>query len=145
MLVKEILRDKGRAVVSIPPEESVAGAMKIIVEEKIGALMVMEGDKVLGIVTERDIFRLICREREKAFSLPIADIMTRKIVIGVPDDHIDALMAIMTNNRFRHVPIMDGDRLVGLVSIGDLVKSQVKNLKIENRYLIDYITGKYPA
>ena len=94
---------------------------------------------------ERDIFRLMATHGESAFSRPVKDFMTENLVVCVPDDDIDTAMACMTNNRFRHLPIVENKKVVGIISIGDVVKAQVHNLKVENHYLIDYITGKYPG
>jgi len=87
----------------------------------------------------------VAKEGEGALSKTIREVMTTRLVVGVLEDEIDMVMALMTNNRFRHLPIMDGRKMVGIISIGDIVKTQVNNLEIENRYLMDYITGKYPG
>jgi CBS domain-containing protein len=145
MKLGDILNTKSSEIITISPNNTIKQAMDKIVEKKIGALLVMNGDIVVGIITERDIFRQIHQKGEKAFSAAVRDIMTQNLVVGVPDDDVDLAMAMMTNNRFRHLPVMDAKKLVGLISIGDLVKVQVKDIQIENRYLMDYITGKYPA
>ena len=145
MKIQDILKVKGDHVETIAPDETIRQAMDKIINKRIGALIVMEEDNVKGIITERDIARLIHKDGEKAFAGAVRDTMTRKLIVGLPDDEVDLAMALMTNNRFRHLPVMNGKRLVGIISIGDIVKAQVKNLEIENRYLIDYIIGKYPA
>lgn len=145
MRVRDILKSKGSDFESISPRQGVKEAINKMLDKKIGSLLVMKNEELVGIVTDRDIFWKVNREGEKMLSVKVADIMTTKLVVGLPDDDIETAMAYMTNNRFRHLPIMDGSKVVGIISIGDIVKTQVHNLKVENRYLIDYITGKYPA
>lgn len=145
MKIKDILKAKGTHVETIASNDTIRQAMDKIIKKQIGALLVMEKNGLEGIITERDIARLIHKEGEKAFANIIGDTMTRRLIVGLPNDDVDLAMALMTNNRFRHLPVMDGPKLVGIISIGDIVKAQVKNLQIENRYLMDYITGKYPA
>jgi CBS domain-containing protein len=145
MKIRDILKSKNGGIITIEPEKTVREAMNVIAEKKIGALLVMEDRKLVGIITERDIFRLVVADGEKAFSKKVGEVMTRNLVIGIPDDDMDTAMAYITNNRFRHLPIIDDQEVVGIISIGDLIKCQVHNLKVENRYLMDYITGKYPG
>ncbi|MEW5925383.1 MAG: CBS domain-containing protein [Candidatus Zixiibacteriota bacterium] len=145
MKVRDILITKGSEFESISPEQSVKEAITKLLEKKIGSLLVVRNNELLGIVTDRDLFWRMSREGDKALNGKVADIMTTKLIVGLPDDDIDIAMAYMTNNRFRHLPILDGSRVVGIISIGDIVKTQVQDLKVENRYLMDYITGKYPA
>ncbi len=148
MKVRDILKAKGGQCETIHPEATIKEAMDRIMDKKIGALPVMKDKNLVGIITERDIFRLIYKHREdlrEIFDNKVADVMTTHLIIGVPDDDMEAVEALMTNNRFRHLPILDGKKLAGIVSIGDVVKMEAKNLKIENRYLQDYIVGKYPG
>ena len=148
MKVREILNIKGGTTYRISPETTVREAMNEINSKKIGALLVEAEGTLQGIVTERDIFRLLHKyadESDRAFNSRIKDVMTTNVVIGLLDDDIDMVEALMTNNRFRHLPIMDGKKIAGIISIGDVVKTLAKNLQIENRYLKDYITGKYPG
>ena len=145
MKVRDILETKGKGVESIGPDNSIREAMDKIADKKIGALIVMKDDAPVGIITERDIFRLMVAEGESAFSKPVEEFMTENLVVCIPEDDINTAMACMTNNRFRHIPIVENKQVVGIVSIGDIVKAQVHNLKVENHYLKDYIAGKYPA
>jgi len=145
MKISEVLKAKGSTIESICPDNSIREAMDKIVDRKIGSLLVMKDDIAVGIISERDIFRLMATHGEAAFSKPVREFMTENLVVCVPDDDIDMAMARMTNNRFRHLPIVENRKVVGIISIGDIVKTQVHNLKVENRYLIDYITGKYPG
>jgi CBS domain-containing protein len=145
MKLQDILKSKGSGFEWTEPDRSVKEAMHKIAEKKIGSLLVMKNDMLAGIITEKDIFRVMLENGEKAFSQPVEKFMTTNPVIGVPEDDIETAVAYMTNNRFRHLPVMNGNKVVGIVSIGDIVKAQAKNLKTENRYLVDYITGKYPG
>jgi len=129
--VKDILTTKGSDYFSIAPEITVKEAMESIADKKIGALLVISNEKLVGIITERDIFRMVASHNEEAFEKPVADYMTTKLIVGLPEDSVDVAMAYMTNNRFRHLPIVDNNKVVGIISIGDLVKTEVKNLKVE--------------
>lgn len=145
MNVNDLLKAKNRDTVTIAPENTVIEAMKKIIDHKIGALPVMDGDDLQGIVSERDMFRAVYQNRKSALNIKVGDIMTRDIVIGFLDDDVENVLALMTKNRFRHLPIMDHQKLIGIISIGDVVAAKTTKLKVENRYLKDYITGKYPA
>lgn len=145
MKVKDILKIKGSRCECIGPDNSIKEAMNLIINKKIGALPVMENENIIGIITERDILRLLGSQSASVFEKPVREYMTKNLVVGVPDDDVDVAMAYMTNNRFRHLPIIENGRLAGIISIGDIVKTEVSNLKVENRYLTDYITGKYPG
>ncbi len=145
MKVKDILKAKGGAVLSIQPGKTVKEAMDSILKNKIGALLVMEGDMLKGIITERDLFRVYYQAGEKVLKKKVSEVMTTNLVVGLPNDDIEAVKALMTNNRFRHLPILENKKVCGIVSIGDVVKILAVDLEIENRYLKDYITGKYPG
>lgn len=145
MKIRDILEQKGYVCHCIGPERTVKEAMELIAEKRIGALVVEQKGIPLGIITERDIFNLVAAHNEEAFEKPVDEYMTKNLVVGIPDDDIDLAMAYMTNNRFRHLPIVDNNSIVGIISIGDLIKTEVHNLKVENRYLHDYIQGKYPG
>nr|MBN2277213.1 CBS domain-containing protein [candidate division Zixibacteria bacterium] len=145
MKVRDILKTKDNRLVSIAPEKTIQEAMSRIVERKIGDLLVMKNDTLIGILSERDILKNLAGHGAAILKEPVEKYMTRKLIIGIPDDDVDSVMAYMTNNRIRHVPILESQKVIGLISIGDIVKFQVQNLKVENRYLVDYITGKYPA
>lgn len=145
MKVRDILETKGRQCETIGPDKTVKEAMEKIAQKKIGALLVMDNESLLGIITERDIFRLVASRNEAAFDKPVREYMSTNLIVGLPDDDIDVIMAYMTNNRFRHVPILENGKLAGIISIGDIVKAEVDDLKVENRYLNEYISGKYPG
>jgi CBS domain-containing protein len=143
----DIITGQGeRKILSIGPTAEIREALEIIVKHKIGALLVYEkGEKLKGIITERDILWRMHKEGQQALDRKVEDVMTEKVIVGIPDDDIKVAESFMTVNRFRHLPVMDGEKVIGLISIGDLVKSEISNLKVENRYLKDYITGKYPG
>ncbi|MBN2226403.1 MAG: CBS domain-containing protein [candidate division Zixibacteria bacterium] len=145
MTVRDLLKSKGSDFEWAGPETKIKEAMRKIDEKKIGSLLVMEDDELIGIISERDMFRTLLAKGTAGFDITVGEVMTTNIVIGILDDNVDDVGSLMTNNRFRHLPIMDGKKVVGIISIGDVVKNQAHNLSIENRYLKDYISGKYPA
>jgi CBS domain-containing protein len=140
MKIRDILRHKGTTVVTIRPQATIHDAMTILVAHHIGSLVVTnDHDKIVGIITERDILRECAARSEQVKETPVRQVMTTNLIIGVPDDDIGYVMGIMTNNRIRHLPIIDGEHLEGLISIGDVVKAQLEETEFENRYLKDYI------
>jgi CBS domain-containing protein len=143
MKIREILAVKGQHVHTIGPDRSILDAVALLLEHGIGALLVRDaGDAVAGIISERDILR-ICRDRGAALGrIQIADVMTRDLVVCVPDDDVDYAMGIVTKNRVRHLPVLDGGRVVGMISIGDLVKARLDAAEYENRYLREYIEAR---
>ena len=152
MKTKDILRLKGNDVITIGPDETVQEAIRKLNEYGIGALVVTgEREEISGIITERDILRE-CDERCVFLSEPpqreqtnwpslVRDVMKRDLIVGVPDDGLDYVMGIMTKNRIRHLPIMDGKKLAGIISIGDVINAHLKETEFENRMLKDYIHG----
>ena len=143
MKISEILAVKGEHVHSIGPDRSILDAVALLLEHGIGALLVRDaGDAVAGIISERDILR-VCRDRGAALgTIEIADVMTRDLVVCVPNDDVDYAMGIVTKNRVRHLPVLDGGRVVGMISIGDLVKARLDAAEYENRYLREYIEAR---
>ena len=141
MTIREILRDKGDQVVTISRNRTILDAMRLLMQHRIGALIVAEREEVMGIITERDVLRLGAESPDALVDTPVRDVMTTDLVVGVPDDGIDYVMEIMTRNRIRHLPIMDGDTLAGIVSIGDVVNACRSSVEAENRYLRAYIEG----
>ena len=147
MKVSDLLKVKGFAVKTVPTDKTMRQVLGNMIENKVGSLVVINNENSpIGIITERDIIRLIynrdCREWQDK---PVDGYMTKDIMIGFPDDDVEYIMALMTENRFRHVPIMSEGKLAGIISIGDIVKSLLKDIKAENRHLSDYIVGKYPS
>ena len=146
MKIKDILKVKGPEVITISEEKTLDRAIEVMVQNSIGALLVLDQEgKIKGIITERDIMIACNKMLDRIRETKISELTTKPLLIGNPDDTLEYAEAVMTENRIRHLPIIDGDRLVGLVSIGDIVKSISKQRKIENHYLKDYIFGKYPA
>jgi CBS domain-containing protein len=142
MRIADILRKKGRQVVTIEADLTVYDAIQTLVSSNIGSLVVTgEDGRVVGIITERDILREAQDRGERLKETPIGDVMTRDVIIGVPGDRVDYVMGIMTQNRIRHLPVMDGDGLAGIISIGDVVNASHTETEIENRMLRDYIHG----
>ena len=140
MTVQTILSDKGGDVVTIAPTASVTDAIKTLSERKIGALLITgAGGRITGIVSERDIVRALATHGESALRLPLTDIMTRKVVTCAPEDAVSAIMELMTSGKFRHLPVVESERLVGVVSIGDVVKLRLAELEHEQVALRDYI------
>ena len=124
MKVRDILRHKGTVVITTTPETSLYDALGTLVNYRVGALVVMNSeDKTVGIITERDVLRVCATHSSDLDHNTVAAHMTTQLIIGVPEDEVGYVMGIMTNNRIRHLPIMEGERLKGIVSIGDLVKA----------------------
>ncbi len=141
MKIREILNRKGSEVVSVSPDHTVLQAMQVLVEHNIGSVVVLHDDEIQGILTERDTLRLGATGPDQLASTAVGDAMTRDLVVGVPDDDINYAMNVMTTQRIRHLPIVDGAQLEGIVSIGDLVNALRREAEVENRYLRDYIQG----
>lgn len=143
MLVHQILKDKSTdGVVTIAPGESVGEAAKMLSGRRIGALVVSsDGNSVAGILSERDIVRAIGSAGPGCLTDPVDSLMTSKIISATRDDTIDSVLAKMTDGRFRHMPVMDGAAMVGLISIGDVVKAQLAELAMEKEALEGMIKG----
>jgi CBS domain-containing protein len=140
MLVSQILKSKGQAVYTCSPIETVGAAAAVLHSRSVGALVVIdEQDQVVGIVSERDIVRVIARQGHMGLSGPIASCMTRGVIYADPNETVCELMARMTDRRIRHLPVVKNDRLVGIVSIGDLVKSKIAETEAEAEELKAYI------
>ncbi len=142
MRVQDILRRKGADVVTIGPERTVHDAIQLLVDHNIGGLVVTDADgSIAGIITERDILRESAERCEGLKQTKVEAVMTTDVIIGVPTDELDYVMGIMTKNRIRHLPVMDGDKLAGIISIGDVVNAHLHETAFENRMLRDYIHG----
>lgn len=141
MSVARILAEKGRNVVTVPPHRTMMEAIKILGEKRIGALVVCEnGQSVKGILSERDVMRAIAEEGANAFDAPVSHYMTVKVTTCTPSDTLEDLMEMMTEGRFRHVPVCDDGELIGVVSIGDVVKRRIATVEAEHQAMRDYIT-----
>ena len=145
MLVRAILQAKGADVVTIDDQSTVGEAARTLAKHGIGALVIASGDQdVRGILSERDIVRGLATQGLAVLDAPVATLMTTSwLLTCAPDDGLDALMATMTDQRVRHLPVLDDGRLAGIVSIGDVVKHRVDELQVEAKTLHDYIeTGR---
>ena len=141
MKIRDILGSKGREVVTVSPEETVLDAVCTLVGHRIGAVVVVQEEEILGILSERDVLRLTARSPDQLRTTPVRELMTTELVVGVEDDSLDYVMGIMTRNRVRHLPVVEERRLVGIVSIGDVVNAMRREVEGENRHLKDYIQG----
>ena len=125
---------------SVKPTDTVLSALKLMADMHIGALLVMEGDKIAGIFTERDYARKVVLLGRASIDTPISEVMTRAVRFVHPTNSAEECMALMTENRLRHLPVMDGEQVVGLVSIGDLVKSVISEQQFIITQMEQYIT-----
>ena len=139
--VKQLLEEKGREVWSIGPEASVYEAIRLMAEKEIGSLLVMREGAVVGIVSERDYARKVDLEGRSSKETPVSEVMTARVAYARPDQSVDECMAMMTEKRVRHLPVMDGNELLGVVSIGDLVKSIIAEQQDTIKQLEQYISG----
>lgn len=143
MKVSDLLKNKGEKVITISPDETAFNAMKSLLEHKIGSLIVCDTkEKIIGIISERDILKATFENYDTLKTKKVAEIMTTNIIIAIPEDEIDYIMGIMTVNRVRHLPIVTDDGIVGIISIGDIVKCQLHETQVKNRYLEEFIFGK---
>jgi len=141
MRIREVLDRKGGSVVTIEPDRTVHDAMRILVENNIGSVIVTQDGRTVGILTERDVLRLGAASPGSLTTTLVGEAMTRELVVGVADDLVEYAAGVMTSNRIRHLPIVDGERLTGVLSIGDVVNALKQEKEVENRYLRDYIQG----
>lgn len=141
MLVSQILRAKGDLVFTAAPDESVAAIAALLHARRVGALIVMEADRVAGIVSERDVCRAVAEHGPAALASPVSEFMTRDVVFADPGESVDSLLGRMTDRRIRHLPVCQNERLVGIVSIGDLVKSKIDEVVAEADTLKAYIAA----
>lgn len=143
MKIKDVLTSKGGTIFTIDQNKSVLEGMSLIVPNKIGSLIVLdESGKITGIFSERDALRQCYLNPGNFQNIPIKDVMTKSIVVAEPEDEVDYVLGVMTQNKFRHTPIVNKQgNLVGIVSIGDLVKVQLNEKDFENKYLMQYIQG----
>jgi len=140
--VKDLLRTKGQAVWSIDADASILDALKLMAAKEIGALMVMVGGQITGIVSERDYARKVVLHGKSSKDTPVREIMTRKVLYLRPEQTVEECMALMTDKHIRHMPVLDGDQMIGVVSIGDIVKSIISEQQFLISHLENYIRGK---
>ncbi len=142
MLISQILKGKGEDVVTARPDQTVAEVARHLSDQKIGAVVVTEGDRhVVGIVSERDIVRVIAASGHEGLEAPVSEHMTRDVIFAHPNETVDQLLSRMTDRRIRHLPVCVDDRLTGIVSIGDLVKSKIAEVEAEAEGLKTYIAA----
>ncbi len=140
MKVEAILSAKRSGVVTVLPEDTIATVARVLAEKAIGAVVVSDGrDGVAGIITERDLVRALARFGNETVTHGVAELMTRDVVTATSHDTIDDVSERMTRGKFRHVPIMEGERLVGMVSIGDIVKYRIESIEAEASAMREYI------
>jgi CBS domain-containing protein len=139
--IQHLLDEKGGNVWSVRPDDSVFDAIQMMAEKDVGALVVIVNDKPVGIFTERDYARDVILKGKSSPKTPVRDIMAAPIICARPEQTVQECMAIMTETRVRHLPVMEGERLVGMISMGDLVKSIIADQKFTIEQLVHYISG----
>jgi CBS domain-containing protein len=139
MTVRAILDSKGHHILGVEPDAKLSAAIKTLAERKIGAVLAMSQGRVEGILSERDIVRVLAERGAAVLDEPVSAVMTRKVVSCKQSDTVSAIMEIMTSGKFRHLPVLEDGRVVGLISIGDIVKWRVKEYETEQEALRDYI------
>jgi IMP dehydrogenase len=146
MQVRDVLGPYNTNIITISKDRSVADAIGQMVEHEVGALIVMENDKPVGMFTERDVLKTWTRKGNSLFeAIKVSDVMSTNLIIVETEDDLCYVTTIMIKNRIRHLPVIEKNRLVAMLSIRDVVKGQVSDLRAENHYLKDYISDKYPG
>ena len=140
-LVSDILNSKGHDVWAVKPDDTIFDSLRLMAEKGVGALLVMDGDKLVGIVTERDYARKVILEGKSSKTAAISEIMTEKVLCVAPESTVEECMALMTDKRARHLPVVDDKRVVGVLSIGDLVKATLSEQQVLIDQLQHYIAG----
>ena len=139
--VKDILQTKGHDVLSITPDATVYEALKVMADKNVGALMVLDGQTVAGIMSERDYARKVVLHGKSSVEMQVREIMTSSVYYVRPEQSLQECMAQMTDKRVRHLPVIEDDRLVGIISIGDVVKTVIADHESTIKLLENYITG----
>ncbi|HEX6303741.1 MAG TPA: CBS domain-containing protein [Anaerolineales bacterium] len=138
--VKQILEEKGQEIWSVSPDDNVYDALKKMAEKNIGALLVLEGEDLVGIISERDYARKVMLRGKSSMDTPVKDVMTPRVLYVRINQPIEDCMALMTDKRIRHLPVFDEDKLVGVISIGDVVKAIISHQEFVIEQLENYIT-----
>ncbi len=146
MKVKDVLSKKGGGVITLHQDDTLYNVIETLVQHNIGAVLVVDDEEnIVGIVSERDILKQGCQHCEKLRKIQIKDVMTADLIIGQPNDAVTYVKQIMIKNRIRHLPVFENKKIVGIISMRDLVEAELSEFTVENRYLREYIEGKYPA
>ena len=141
--ISDVLQKKGENVISVTPNTTVFEAIHVMADQKVGAVLVMDEDRILGIFTERDYMNKIILEERSSKETLVRDVMTPKVAFITPDTLVEEGLAVMTEKRCRHLPVLDKKKLVGIVSIGDLVERIIRDQKIAIKSLTEYIALSY--
>jgi CBS domain-containing protein len=140
MIIKSILAAKGDNIISIEPNASLESAVKMLAQHRIGALLVLGPDRrVVGILSERDVVRVLAERGAGVLAQPLSQVMTRRVVTCSPSDSVGVLMERMTTGKFRHLPVIEHEQVIGVISIGDVVKHRLQEIEQESAALRDYI------
>lgn len=146
MKAKDILAEKGTRVVTIHKDNLLVDVMSHFLVNRVGSLVVVNKyDEIMGIVAPVDVLEAVHKDPVNISTMTVQEVMSENVIVAGPDESVETLMAIMTENRIRHIPIINQGRLAGIVSIGDAVKAQLTVHEVQISYLKDYIEGKYPA
>lgn len=140
MTIGSILHGKPHRLISVAPDESLQAATEALTRERIGALLVLKaGGDIAGIISERDIVRAVGLQGADVLSHPVAELMTKDVICCAPEDTVDRAMAMMTERRFRHLPVREDGKIIAMISIGDVVKQKVEEAEAESQSLREYI------
>ncbi len=146
MLVRDLLKSKNREIITATAETGINDAMGLLIDNDISCLPVLSSTgKLEGIVSDKDIFHLIFEHRTDFKNYRVSDVMSKDLLVGLVDDNVNYVASMMTKNHVRHIPIVERDKLIGMISQSDIVKTQMKRMTVENRYLKLYFDGNYPS
>ncbi|ROO28854.1 inosine-5-monophosphate dehydrogenase [Salinisphaera orenii MK-B5] len=139
--VRDLLREKDTDMWSVAPDDTVYDAIKLMADKNIGAVLVLDGGRLVGLLSERDYARKITLENRRSRETAVRDVMTTHVAYAEPSETLEECMALMTDKRFRHLPVMEDDTLIGVLSIGDLVKAVIAEQRFLIKQLEHYISG----